>query len=408
VLDCSDIHCFRVMVPWLLSPLPGPSILKWKAYAVLSNAAAGLAVFAFALTLGLSRRAAWFASTGSAFGFGSLYTLHDVYSSDPLMYFLGPFLTNELMTGRVALAIAVGAAGVMAKEFAAAPFYLVTLESAIERRWKEAVRAFAAGNVVFIVWFVMTLTLMLRFNYTYAGSASADLGGGGEPRRLAESPERARRGGRDVQRIRSCCTCSPRWGCFSRRAASSCWRWRRCPSPRSSGTCSSRTGRSGTCTSWCCRWPRWSSSARPPSDRSRSQRSWSATSGSGRSCRLRRPGGWRLPRPWCWARRDRRRRLAQPGVMSKALMLALAIETVILGALLTVAADQIAHTHVEKLGGVNIWGYRGSVLHQKRPNEVRIAVTGGRPGVRLGRRGVGDAGAVGARSRAGATRPAGS
>jgi len=178
VLDCSDIHCFRVMVPWLLSPLPGPSILKWKAYAVLSNAAAGLAVFAFALSLGLSRRAAWFASTGSAFGFGSLYTLHDVYSSDPLMYFLGPFLTNELMTGRVALAIAVGAAGVMAKEFAAAPFYLVTLESAIERRWKEAVRAFAAGNIVFIVWFVMTLTLMLRFNYTYAGSASADLGGG--------------------------------------------------------------------------------------------------------------------------------------------------------------------------------------------------------------------------------------
>jgi len=63
--------------------------------------------------------------------------------------------------------------------------------------------------------------------------------------------------------------------------------------------------------------------------------------------------------------------------MSKALMLALAIETVILGALLTVAADQIAHTHVEKLGGVNIWGYRGSVLHQKRQNEVRIAVTGG-------------------------------
>jgi hypothetical protein len=63
--------------------------------------------------------------------------------------------------------------------------------------------------------------------------------------------------------------------------------------------------------------------------------------------------------------------------MSKALMLSLAIEMVILGALLTVAADQIAHTHVEKLGGVNIWGYRGSVLHQKQPNEVRLTVTGG-------------------------------
>ena len=178
VLDCSDIHCFRVLVPWLVGPLPGVSILKWKVYAVLSNAAAGLAVFALTLTLGLSRRAAWFASTGSAFGFGSLYTLHDVYSSDPLMYFLGPYLTNELLVGRIALAAAVGAAGVLAKEFAAAPFYLMTLWSAVERRWPDALRAFVAGNAVFIVWFVVTLTLMLRFNYTYSGSASADLGGG--------------------------------------------------------------------------------------------------------------------------------------------------------------------------------------------------------------------------------------
>lgn len=179
VLDCSDLHCFRVLVPWLLGPLPGVSILKWKVYAVLSNAAAGLAVFALTLTLGLSRRAAWFASTGSAFGFGSLYTLHDVYSSDPLMYFVGPYLTNELIVGRLALTAAVGAFAVMAKEFGAAPFYLVTLWSAMERRWNDAIRAFVAGNFVFIVWLLLTLTLMLRFNYTYAGSASADLGGGG-------------------------------------------------------------------------------------------------------------------------------------------------------------------------------------------------------------------------------------
>jgi hypothetical protein len=178
VLDCSDIHCFRVLVPWLLAPLPGASIVRWKAYAVVANAAAGVAVFALCLTFGLSRRAAWFASIASAFGFGSLYTLHDVYSSDPLMYLLGPFLTNELLAGRVALAGAVGAAGVLAKEFAAAPFYLITLCLAVERRWSEAVRTFAAGNAVFIVWLLVTLTLMLRFNYTYAGSASADLGGG--------------------------------------------------------------------------------------------------------------------------------------------------------------------------------------------------------------------------------------
>lgn len=63
--------------------------------------------------------------------------------------------------------------------------------------------------------------------------------------------------------------------------------------------------------------------------------------------------------------------------MTKSLSVALAIEAVLLAALLTIAADQIVHTHVERLGGVNIWGYRGPVLNQKQGNELRIAVTGG-------------------------------
>ena len=179
VFDCSDIHCFRVLVPWLLAPLPGPSILKWKAYAVLSNAAAGVAVFALCFTFGLSRRAAWFASIGSAFGFGSLYTLHDVYSSDPLMYFLGPFLSNELLSGRVRrggrrrcdrrAGEGVRRSAVLSRQ--RLPGCRASMES--RRRARSSPR-----NAVFIVWLLMTLTLMLRFNYTYAGSASADLAGG--------------------------------------------------------------------------------------------------------------------------------------------------------------------------------------------------------------------------------------
>ena len=179
VYDCSDLHCFRVLVPWLLGPLPGASIVKWKIYAVACNAAAAVAVFCLSLTFGLSRRAAWFASIGSAFGFGSLYTLHDVYTSDPLIYLLGPLITNQLLLGRLALPAALGVIGVFAKEFAAAPLYLVTACLAIERRWLPAARTLVAANASFIVWLLLTLTLMLRFNYTYAGSASADIGGGG-------------------------------------------------------------------------------------------------------------------------------------------------------------------------------------------------------------------------------------
>jgi hypothetical protein len=52
-------------------------------------------------------------------------------------------------------------------------------------------------------------------------------------------------------------------------------------------------------------------------------------------------------------------------------------ESIVIAALLTVVADQVAHTRVERLGGVNVWGYRGPVLHQKQEHEIRVAVVGG-------------------------------
>lgn len=63
--------------------------------------------------------------------------------------------------------------------------------------------------------------------------------------------------------------------------------------------------------------------------------------------------------------------------MSKAISIALVAESILIAVLLTIVADQVAHTRVERLGGVNIWGYRGPVLHQKQANEIRIEVVGG-------------------------------
>ncbi|PYR04469.1 MAG: hypothetical protein DMG00_23310 [Acidobacteria bacterium] len=66
VQDCSDLHCFRVLVPWVLGMLPGPSPIKWKAYSVVCNAAAAAGVFVWCLTVGFSRRAASLPRQGSA------------------------------------------------------------------------------------------------------------------------------------------------------------------------------------------------------------------------------------------------------------------------------------------------------------------------------------------------------
>lgn len=180
VPDCNDLHCFRALVAWTLGAVPGPSTLKWRGFAVLCNAAAAVMVWQLCLTFGLSARAAWIASLLSALGFGSLYTLHDAYTSDPLMYLLGPLMTNELLRGRLAVAAAVGAVGVFAKEFAAAPLFLFSMYQAVERRWPAALRTFAAANAVFIVWAIFHLTMIIAFNYGYGGTTSNRfLSGGG-------------------------------------------------------------------------------------------------------------------------------------------------------------------------------------------------------------------------------------
>jgi hypothetical protein len=179
VPDCADLHCFRVLVPWTLGALPGPSIAKWKAYAVLSNAAAALAVWHLCAAFALSVRARWLAAAFSLFGFGSLYTLHDVYTADPLMYFLGPLITCQLLRERIAVAGAIAAVTVLAKEFVAAPVLIYSAFSALERRYTAAVRALVAFNCAFIVWLALQLTLMLRFNYGYGDNPSTHLLSGG-------------------------------------------------------------------------------------------------------------------------------------------------------------------------------------------------------------------------------------
>src|SRR5262245_31592480 len=89
---CAEIHCFRVLVPWTIGAIPGDWLFKWKAYAVLANAAAAIAVFDLALFFGLTRRGAIIAGALTAFGSGSFGTLWQPYNSDPLMFWWAPII----------------------------------------------------------------------------------------------------------------------------------------------------------------------------------------------------------------------------------------------------------------------------------------------------------------------------
>jgi hypothetical protein len=179
IADCSELHCFRILVAWTLESLPGPSLVKWKTYAVLANAGAALAVGRLCAVLGLSTQASIYATWLAALGFGSFYTLFDCYTSDPLMFFLGPLLTAELLRGRRGRATAVGVVGVLAKEFAAAPLWIHALWAALRRNWDSALRSLLAASTATMVWVALQLWLVVSQNYSYGGSASADLAGGG-------------------------------------------------------------------------------------------------------------------------------------------------------------------------------------------------------------------------------------
>jgi hypothetical protein len=58
-------------------------------------------------------------------------------------------------------------------------------------------------------------------------------------------------------------------------------------------------------------------------------------------------------------------------------LVALALQMLVLAPLGLLVVDMAAHRKVERLGGVNMWGYRGPVMRQRQPNEIRIAIAGG-------------------------------
>ncbi len=174
IRDCGDIHCFRTLVAVVLEHVPGPSDLKWKTYAVLANAIGALAVGRFCSLLGLSASVATAASWISALGAGSLYSVYNCYTSDALMYMLGPLMAVAVWEGRPARAGVLGAIGVFAKEFAAAPLWIFTAMTVLTHRFRAAVRLLPISSAVTLAWLTLQAGLMAFQNYRYGSTRSAE------------------------------------------------------------------------------------------------------------------------------------------------------------------------------------------------------------------------------------------
>ena len=173
IQDCSSLHCTRVLMSWILEQLPGPSLLKWKVYAVAGGTIAAAGAASLARHLGLPVRVAQWSAWLVAFGSGVQITLFDPYGPDPFIYAATPWMLLWILQGRVWLAASIGTVGVFAKEFAAAPLWIGVAYALLARRrdlvWPCAAAAMAATSV----WVMLQIALILRFNYSYGGNPSA-------------------------------------------------------------------------------------------------------------------------------------------------------------------------------------------------------------------------------------------
>ena len=150
---CRDLQCFRVLVPIALGLIPlGAGYLKWRIYAVVCEALAAVLMGRWVRMLGASSRASHQVTWLTALGAGSLYTLYDPFTSDPLMHALGPLLMLLLFGGHLLAPAVVAAIGVFGKEFAAVPLFVAGLTWLQQRRLAEAGRALLAFVVVLAAW----------------------------------------------------------------------------------------------------------------------------------------------------------------------------------------------------------------------------------------------------------------
>jgi hypothetical protein len=170
---CSDIHCFRVLIPWLLERLPGTSIFWWKAYAAACETIAAVLMGMMVVRMGASGRVATQVMWLTAFGSGSCYTLFDPYTSDPLMHLLAPALMLLLLSRRPLHAGVLAATAIFAKEFAVVPVAIFGVWRALQGRRTEAIRAIVVASIVGLVWAAWQWGLRSMLDYSHGATLIA-------------------------------------------------------------------------------------------------------------------------------------------------------------------------------------------------------------------------------------------
>ena len=111
-----SIYCYRPLAPTLVHNLPFDPGTSWRAYQVLSNAAAGSVIATVAATLSAAPVVPLLVSVMAQTSYGFTFTAYDPYAADPLVFLIAALLTWCWVHDRLWPALALSTIGIFAKE----------------------------------------------------------------------------------------------------------------------------------------------------------------------------------------------------------------------------------------------------------------------------------------------------
>ena len=165
------------MVPAVVHHLPLDPDTSWRAYQVLSNAAAGSVIAIVTGTLAATPAAPVLASIMAQASYGFTFTAYDPYAADPMVFLIAALLTWCWIHDRLWLALALSTVGIFAKETIALVAVAIATAAMIERRpgWRRWLIPAAASTALLAAFHIVSRVWL---NWEIASNPAAQLSHG--------------------------------------------------------------------------------------------------------------------------------------------------------------------------------------------------------------------------------------
>ena len=172
-----SIYCYRVLVPTVVHSLPLDPDIGWRAYQIVSNAAAGSVIATVAATLFPAPVMPLLTSVMAQTSYGFTFTAYDPYAADPMVFLIAALLTLCWVRDRPWPAVALATIGIFAKETVALVAISIAIAASLARRpgWARWLLP-AIGSVTVLAAFHLISRVWLNWEIASNAAAQAQHG----------------------------------------------------------------------------------------------------------------------------------------------------------------------------------------------------------------------------------------